>query len=412
MWRDLRDDETHRPPERDIEITDVKTMGVKGNPKGENDFYTWGIVKVETDANVYGIGETFRGEESMDVVRRMVPLVVGENPLDPDRIHEHLSGKYTAAGNIGRSAITAIETACWDIKGKMFDVPVYELLGGKYRDHVRVYSDTDALARCADADDGGEGAYTPASFARAAREIVDMGFEIIKFDLDRPTPSHPNPDTAARRMDPTEIKHKVSLVRAVREEVGYEVDLGMDLHWKLTVESAVRLGRKLEEFDLAFLEDPVHPEKMDAQARVKRAVDIPILNGENVVTINRFYELLKHDALDIAAPDVTLCGGLNQLRKIAALCDIFAVPMAPHNLTSPVGTVAGAHAGASIPNFYSLEYRGGDAPWWEDIVTRTDCDSPILNKGSIDLPEGPGLGIELNPNEVRDRLTQESEYVF
>ncbi|MDX1747183.1 MAG: mandelate racemase/muconate lactonizing enzyme family protein, partial [Halobacteriales archaeon] len=246
----------------------------------------------------------------------------------------------------------------------------------------------------------------------AAREVVDRGFKVIKFDLDIPTPGHPTRDPASRRMDPTEIQHKVDLVRAVREEIGYEVDLGMDLHWKFTVETAVRLGRRLEEFDLAFLEDPVHPEKLDAQARVKRSIDVPILNGENVVSINAFYELLRHDALDIAAPDVSQFGGLGQLRKVAALCDVFGVPMAPHNLASPVGTVAGAHVGASIPNFYSLEYRGGDAPWWEDVVVRTDRDTPILDGGAIDVPEGPGLGIEINRSGVIDRLIDGSEYVF
>jgi L-alanine-DL-glutamate epimerase-like enolase superfamily enzyme len=411
MWHDLHAEETHRPAERDVEITDVRTMGVKGNPKGENDFYTWGIVKVETDAGVHGVGETFRGEEAMDIVHRMAPLVVGQNPLDADRIHEHLSGNYTAAGDIGRSAITAIETACWDIKGKLFDVPVYELFGGKYRDEIVVYSDTDALAR--EADTGGDhGDYTPEAFAASAREVVDRGFQVIKFDLDRPTPGHPTRDPASRRMDPTEVQHKVDLVRAVREEIGYEVDLGMDLHWKFTVETAVRLGRKLEEFDLAFIEDPVHPQKLDAQARVKRAIDVPVLNGENVVTINAFYDLLKHDALDIAAPDVSQFGGLAQLRKVAALCDVFGVPMAPHNLASPVGTVAGVHVSASIPNFYSLEYRGGDAPWWEDVVVRTDRDAPILEGGTIDLPEGPGLGIEVDPDGVEGRLIEGSENVF
>lgn len=412
MWRDLQMDETHRPAERDVKITDVKTMGIKGNPK-EDGHYTWGIVKVETDAGVHGLGETYRGEEAMDIVRRMAPLAIGENPLDADRIHEHLRGNYTGTGSIGSSAITAIEVACWDIKGKIFDIPVYELLGGKYRDEVNVYSDTDALAVDRDiavSDKTEE--FTPDAVAQAARKAVDMGFDMIKFDLDRPTPGHPNSNTAARRMDTAEIDHKVSLVEAARKEVGDEVDLGMDLHWKFTVETILRLGKKLEPFDLAFLEDPVHPEKMDAQARVKEKLDIPILNGENVVSINTFHELLKYDTLDIAAPDVTLCGGLAQLRKIGAVCDIFGVPLAPHNLTSPIGTVAGAHAGASIPNFYSLEYRGVDAPWWEDVAVRTDRDAPIMENGAIDVPEGPGLGIELNPDGVRDRIIDESEFIF
>lgn len=408
MWRDVTDSESHRPAERDIEITGVESMGVEGNPKSDGGFYTWGIIKVETNTSHYGIGETFRGEESMDVAERMESLVVGQNPLDPERIYEHLAGKYTGSGTVGQSAITAIETACWDIKGKALDVPVYELLGGKFRDEVRVYSDTQASAR----SEGASEEFTPDAFARAARDVVDQGFESIKFDLDVMTPGYPNDDTVARRMDDREIEHKVELVRAVRDEIGYEVDLGMDLHWKYSVETAVRLGRALEEFGLSFLEDPVHPEKLDAQARVRDQVDIPILTGENVTTVNRFFELLKHDTLDLAAPDVTECGGLSVFKNIAAVCDVYGVPMAPHNLASPVGTVAGVHAAASIPNFYSLEFRGGDAPWWDDVVVRTGEVGPIFADGRIDLPEGPGLGIEVNPDLVTERLTAESEYIF
>jgi L-alanine-DL-glutamate epimerase-like enolase superfamily enzyme len=407
MWRDLSDDEGHRPPDLDVGITDVRTMGLQGNPKGDG-YYTWGIVKVETDAGAYGIGETYRGPEAMAVAERMGERVVGENPLDPDRVGRLLADGYTGSGTIGQSAVTAIETACWDLKGKVHDLPVYELLGGKFRDRVEVYSDTDAMAR--EHDDREE--YAPESVAAAARDVVDQGFDSIKFDLDVPTPGHPNPDTAARRLDPVEIDHKVEIVRAVREAVGYEIDLGMDLHWKFSVETAIRLGRRLEEFDLAFLEDPVHPEKLDAQRRVKRAVDIPILNGENVVTANRFFDLLGEDTLDIAAPDMARCGGLAEFRRIAALCDVHGVVMAPHNLTSPVGTLASVHACASIPNVYAVEYRGGDAPWWEDVVRLTGDGGPILEAGTIDVPTGPGLGVEIDPEAARDRLVEGSGYVF
>lgn len=408
MWRNLADEERLRPSERDVEITDVRTMGLEGNPKGDSGYYTWGIVKVETDAGRYGIGETYRGPEAMAVAEKMGPQVVGENPLDPNRIAELLSGNYTGGGTIAQSAITAIETACWDVKGKIHDLPVYELLGGKFRDRVQVYSDTDALAR--EASDAAE--HTPESVAAAAREVVDQGFRSIKFDLDVPTPGHPNPNTAARRFDQREIDHKVELVRAVRDEVGYEVDLGMDLHWKFSVETVIRLGKRLEQFDLAFLEDPVHPEKLDAQRRVKRKLDIPILNGENVVTVNRFFDLLANDTLDIAAPDMARCGGLSEFKKIAAICDVHGVVMAPHNLTSPVGTIACVHAGASIPNTYSVEYRGGDCPWWEDVVTLTEADGPILEDGHIGVPDGPGLGLDIDPDGGREHLADGSDYIF
>ena len=136
-WRDLGREETHRPEERDIKITDIKTMAVAGN-------FTWGIVKVETDAGVYGLGETFRAEAALDMAGRMGIDLEGENPLDIDRLTELLNQRYTGCGRIGQAAFTAIETACWDIKGKIIDVPVYELLGGKYRDELKSYCDTHA----------------------------------------------------------------------------------------------------------------------------------------------------------------------------------------------------------------------------------------------------------------------------
>ncbi|MFB6218196.1 MAG: mandelate racemase/muconate lactonizing enzyme family protein, partial [Halobacteriaceae archaeon] len=328
-WRDLSVEEVHRPAERDVEITDVRVMALAGN-------FTWGIVKVETDTEHYGIGETFRAEAALDFARRLGADLAGENPLDVDRILELLNQRYTGAGRIGQAAFTAIETACLDIKGKLLGVPVYELLGGKYRDEVRIYCDThggESLG-AAESRDPRE-VYTPESYATAARAVVDEGFSALKFDLDVPT--REDVDTAARRLDNEAVEHKVELVEAVREEIGYDIDLGMDLHWNFTAETATRLGKKLEPYDLAWLEDPVPPGEYEAQRRVTEALDLPVLTGENVVTAEGFHHLLTHSTIDIAAPDVVMCAGLGELRRIAAVCDAYAVPLAPHNLGSPVG---------------------------------------------------------------------------
>jgi L-alanine-DL-glutamate epimerase-like enolase superfamily enzyme len=130
------------------------------------------------------------------------------------------------------------------------------------------------------------------------------------------------------------------------------------------------------------------------------------------VTANRFFDLLAGDTLDIAAPDMARCGGLSEFKKIAAICDVHGVVMAPHNLTSPVGTVACVHAAASIPNSYSVEHRGGDCPWWEDVVTLTEGSGPILEDGHVDVPDGPGLGLEIDPDGAREHLVDGSAYVF
>jgi len=368
-------------------------------------------VKVETDSGSHGIGETFRGIETLDPVARMTDTVIGENPLDPERVAEKLGRThYTASGGLGQAAIAAIETACWDLKGKALNVPVYELLGGKYRNEITLYSDTEALVGKSVGIDFSE-EYEPDAYAQAAAEAVDRGFEVIKFDLDVPTLGNPDEDRAARRLDNNAIGHKVDLVEAVREEVGYDLDLGMDLHWSYTVETAVRLSKRLEPYDLAFLEDPVHPKKIDAQRRVKQEIDLPILTGENLTSVTEFHEALKNGFIDIAAPDVAMCGGLTELKKIATFCDVYGVPLAPHNLGSPVSTVAGAHLGASIQNFYSLEFRGGDAPWWDDLITRTGEDAPILDGGTMALPEGPGLGIEITET-AEEYVVDDHEFIF
>jgi L-alanine-DL-glutamate epimerase-like enolase superfamily enzyme len=402
-WRDMGLEETSRPPERDVEITDVKTMAVAGN-------FTWGIVKVETDAGVYGLGETFRAEAALDMAGRMDVDLAGENPLDTRRMRELLEQRYTGCGRIGQAAFTAIETACYDIKGKVLGVPVYELLGGKFRDEVKIYCDTHGGESLGEAEDRDpREVYTPESYARAAREVVDEGFEALKFDLDVPT--HGEYDEANRRMDNAALEHKVSLVEAVRDEVGYDVDLGMDLHWNFTVETATRLGKKLERFDLAWLEDPVPPEKFEAQKRVTETLDLPVLTGENLVTTSQFNRAAREGILDIAAPDVNKCGGLGEYIEIATVCDLYGVPIASHNISSPLGTVAGAHVSAAIPNFLCMEWHSRDVPWWNDMAVRTAGDGPVLEDGYVQVPEGPGLGVELDRDVVERHLTDDSDLV-
>ncbi len=400
-WRDLTMTESSRPSERDVEITDVSRLVVRGN-------FPWSLVKIETDAGVTGIGETFVGEESSDVASRVSELLVGENPLDIDRLMDHLEQCRTGTGAFGRSAFAGIEIALWDIKGKLFDVPVYELLGGKYRDEVRIYCDTHGGESLGQAQSSKPtDVYTPESYAKAAREVVDEGFDAIKFDLDVLT--HLDVDTASRRLDNEAIDHKVSLIEAVREEIGYGPDLAVDLHWNFTVETAIRLGKKLEPFDLAWMEDPVPPEKTVAHRRITEAVNVPILTGENITTVAGFHSLLQNEACDIAAPDINKTGGLRDLHRVATLCDLYGVPLAPHNISSPLGTVAGVHFAVSIPNFLALEYHARDVPFWEDMVERVDGDGPIIENGTVDLPEGPGLGVKLNDDVIEANLTDEFE---
>jgi len=404
-WRDLHADH-RRSDDRRVEITNIETMRLAGN-------FNWGIVKVETDAGVYGIGETYRAPRGLlEFAEGLIVDLEGENPLDVTRLLAMLNQNYTGCGRIGQGAFTGIEMALWDLKGKLLDVPVYELLGGKFRDEVRVYCDTHGGEGLGAAESGQRSPreiYTPESYAEAAREVVDAGFSALKFDLDVKTRA--DVDTAARRLDNDAVEHKVALVEAVREEIGYDVDLGMDLHWNFTVETAIRLGKKLERFDLAWLEDPVPPEKFDAQQRVTEALDLPVLTGENLVKPHQFNKAARRGMLDIAAPDVNKCGGLGEYRKIATICDLYGVPIASHNISSPLGTVAGAHASCSIPNFLCMEWHSREVPWWEDVVNRIAGTGPILEDGYIDVPEGPGLGVELNRDVCEEYLADGYELV-
>jgi L-alanine-DL-glutamate epimerase-like enolase superfamily enzyme len=312
---------------------------------------------------------------------------------------------------MGQAAFSALETALLDLKGKLLDVPVYELLGGKYRDSVRVYCDTHggaSLGRARDRDP--RDVYTPDSYADAARGVVEEGFDFLKFDLDVRT--RRDVDTAARRLDNAAIEHKVTLIEGVREEIGYDVDLAVDLHWNFTAETAMRLAEKLDPYDLAWIEDPVPPKRIEAHRRITGATSTPILTGENVVTVDGFNDLVTEDAVDIAAPDVNRCGGLWELRKIATVCDLYGVPLAPHNIASPVGTIGGAHAMAAIPNVVALEYHAREVPWWNDLVTRTGESGPVIENGTIDVPEGPGLGIEIDPDVAERHLTEDSDPFF
>lgn len=381
-WMDLTADEHHRPPERDIEITDIQSMTLQGN-------FTWNLIQVETNVGITGIGE---GRRAWDGPGRLK----GENPLDIHRLHELRHG-----------ADDGVEIALWDLKAKLLDVPLYELFGGKFRDSVRIYCDThagEALGEAQSDTVDPRNIYTPESYARAARDVVNDGFEALKFDLDVRT--HADVDTAARRLDNEAIAHKVSLVEAVRDEIGYDIDLGFDLHWNFTVETATRLAKKLEPFDLAWLEDPVPPRKYDAHRRVREATDVPILTGENLRDPGEFQHIISAEGLDLAAPDPNNCGGLINFIRIANLCDLEGIPVAAHNIRSPVATVAAAHASAAIRNFVALEYHGREVPWWDDLVARMDGNHPIIEDGYIDLPEAPGLGIEINDDVAADHLIE------
>jgi gluconate/galactonate dehydratase len=375
---------------RDVEITDVQTTMVDGN-------FPWTLVRIYTDAGIVGTGEAYWGAGVPELIERMKSFVVGENPLDVDRLFEHLVQKMSGEGSVEGVTVTAIagiEVALHDLAGKILEVPAYQLLGGKYRDEVRVYCDchteqeADAAA-CAD---------------EAERVVEDLGYDALKFDLD--VPSGLEKDRANRHLRPGEIRHKVDIVEQVTERVEDRADVAFDCHWTFSAGSAKRLADAIEEYDVWWLEDPIPPENLDVQAEVTQSTTTPITVGENRYRVTEQRRLLEKQAVDIVAPDMPKVGGMREARKVADVANQYYVPVAMHNVSSPVATMASAHVGTAIPNSLAVEYHSYELGWWGDLVEET-----VIEDGYIEIPEEPGLGVTLDMDVVEEKMV-EGETLF
>jgi gluconate/galactonate dehydratase len=367
---------------RDVEITDVQTTMIDGN-------FPWTLVRIYTDAGTVGTGEAYWGAGVPELIERMRPFLVGENPLDIDRLFEHLVQKMSGEGSIAGVTVTAIsgiEIALHDLVGKILEVPAYQLLGGKYRDEMRVYCD------CHTADE----ADPQACADEAERVVEELGYDALKFDLD--VPSGHEKDRANRHLRDSEIRHKAEIVEAVTERVKDRADVSFDCHWTFTAGSAKRLAKEIEDYDVWWLEDPVPPENHDVQREVTQSTPTtPIAAGENVYRKHGHRRLLEEQAVDIIAPDMPKVGGMRETRKIADMADTYYVPVAMHNVASPVATMASAHVGAAIPNSLAVEYHSYQLGWWEDLV-----EEDVIEEGYIDVPEEPGLGVTLDMDVVEE----------
>jgi gluconate/galactonate dehydratase len=373
---------------RDVSITDVQTTMIDGN-------FPWTLVRVYTDAGIVGTGEAYWGAGVPEIIDRMTPFLVGENPLDIDRLFEHLIQKMSGEGSIAGVTVTAvagIEIALHDLAGKILDVPAYQLLGGKYRDHVRVYCDCHA----------GDESEPDSNAAEAERVVEELGYDALKFDLD--VPSGEEKDRANRHLSDREIDHKVNIVEAVTDAVGDRADVAFDCHWSFTGGSAKRLAERLEEYPIWWLEDPVPPENHEVQRIVTQQTSTPIAAGENVYRKHGHRTLVDEQAVDILAPDMPKVGGMRETRKIADMADTYYMPVAMHNVSSPVATMASAHVGTAIPNSLAVEYHSYQLGWWEDLVEES-----VIEEGYIEIPEEPGLGVTLDLDVVEENMVEGEE---
>ncbi len=385
-----------------MKITRLSTAVIQGN-------FPWVLVRIETDAGVSGLGEAYWGAGVAELVHQAKPLVEGQDPRNINRIVEMmircLSGQGSQAGATV-TAISGIEIALWDLVARSLGVPIATLFGGTFRDRIRIYADCHA----------GE-TPDPADYAKKARAAVAEGFTAIKFDLDTPNSftidisDDPHPrrrwfEPFNRTIGAAELRWMVEVTRAVREAVGPDVMLAMDAHWKYSVNDAIRLAQALEPFDLLWLEDPVPPENIEAQRHVTHSTRTPICTGENLYRKHGYRDLIEKQAARIIAPDIPKMGGLMEAKRVADHADLYYIPIAPHNVASPIGTVAAAHVCAAMNNFLVMEFHANDVPWWSDLVV----EDPPIDGGFIGLFDRPGHGLRLNEEVARAHLQPGSSF--
>jgi len=385
-----------------MKITAIKTAATVGHG-----MHLW--VKIETDAGITGLGECVHGgKQAIAIIHEVRDQLIGRDPFRIDALFEEVRRAHVFDGGFAGALITAltgIEIALWDLKGKALKTPIYDLLGGKFRDKIRVYADCQV-------DPGMDFA----AIQRVVDGVLERGFTALKIDLDIGAYSEERirTDAAGSNIDLARVTRfkdafnytagerehdrMVELVDMVTRAAGKDVDVAADVHTRLDVPSAVRLVRDLEPYHLMWLEEPVPPENIDAMREVKQATSTPICAGENLYLRHGFRELLEKQAVDIIMPDIPKCGGLSECRKIANLAELYYIPFAPHNVASPIGTMASCHVCASVPNFLVIEFHWLTRDYWSTIITdKID----IIKDGAIELTDRPGIGLELDETVAR-----------
>jgi galactonate dehydratase len=341
-----------------MKITDVKTYLVHaGTPDGGWSNRNWLFVKIFTEEGIYGVGEASGWPRVVETaIKDLTPLLIGEDPFHIEKLWQKLylgMMGHGMTGIVGSGALTGIDMALWDIKGKALAVPLWNLLGGKIRDRIRLYGH----------------AHTP----ERAQELVERGFTGLK--------------TGG-------VTEPLSKVKAIREAVGPEIDLMLDVHgppW-LTTPDAIRLGQALEAYDLFFYEDPVAPENIEAIARVADKVNLPIAAGERHAGIHGIRALIEREIIDVVQPDTGRAGGLLQMKKIAALAEAHYVTFAPHSGSlGPVAEMAAVHLLSTLPNFLILEHIADDVPQRYEVMDP----QPEIVSGQIVVPDRPGIGVDI-----------------
>lgn len=391
------------------------------------------LMKVYTNQGLVGYGEV-RDGASKTYALMLKSRVLGENPCQVDKLFRRIKqfGGHARQGG----GVSGVEIALWDLAGKAYGVPVYQMLGGKFRSRVRMYCDTDNNGRT----DG-------ASMGEALKRRMELGYTFLKMDLgvsiiiDQPGAlsaplgfldelrGHsrrlgPNPTAEERRWqrnrayDVFNVAHPFTHIHVtehgldlleqyvadVRSVIGYEVPLAIDHFGHIGVDDCIKLARRLERYNLAWLEDMV-PWQLTAQyVKLSAASTTPICTGEDIYLKENFRPLLENHGVSVIHPDILTSGGILENKKIGDMAEEYGVSMAVHMAESPIACLAAVHSVAATNNFIALEYHSVDVPWWDDIVS--GLPKPLVNQGYIEVPERPGLGIEaLNDEVIREHLS-------
>jgi galactonate dehydratase len=371
-------------PPSDLKITDIKCGYIRGSV----------FVKIYTNQDIWGCGE---GVDAIPgtyyLVKNFGNRLKGKSPLNVHRLFEDIrrSGFFQGAqSGMYVAVLSAIETALWDLTGKALGLPVYQLLGGKFRDKVRVYCDTALYQR---------NLPTPKDFAEAATKAKKMGFNAIKFDLDQA--NDPNKyDAYNWTASPAELQRMVDQMTAAREAVGPNIDICVDMHGRYDAPTGQQVAKRLEPLNLMWLEEPIPAENPEAYKLITESTSTPICAGENHYLAHGFRRLLEIGAVDIVMPDLQKAGGLGEGQRIANLANLYYTPFAPHMVASFLGAMASAHVCATVPNFLILEWQSyfHTDQMFKDIIT---YEGTWVENSFITVSEKPGIGVEINEQGMK-----------
>ena len=381
---DAKDRTSRASSPSDLKITEVKCAYAGGGL----------FVKIYTNQGIWGSGE---GVDAIAgtyyLVKRLERMLKGRNPLNPNRIAEEIrKANFFAGAQSGMfvAVLTAVEAALWDLTGKALGVPVYQLLGGKYRDKCRVYCDTELYTATNP---------KPEDYAKAARGAIDRGYTAVKFDID--DARDPNKfDRYNWTASNAELDRMYNAIAAVRKEAGPNIDICVDMHGRYDATTGRRVAKMMEPLNLMWLEEPIPADNIDVYKTITQETSTPICAGENFYLAYGYTRLLSEAGIDIVMPDLQKCGGLGEGQRIANLANLYYVPFSPHMVGSFLGAMATAHVCASVPNFHIMEWQtlSDTEPKWKEIV---EYDKPFIEKGFLVLSDKPGVGVEINEEGLK-----------